>query len=217
MPFDPDKPYVEPPVFTDDQIAALEKAGEVRLLGDHRRRVDTLARFWISDLGARLSARPGDFRKYLDKMATPLGKALKALKAQRLNEGDATELERHLLHWILEEDPGVLGDLGTLEGHIELVLEKVAGLKRRLPGDPGKARPYEDERRLMELVDIFEAAGGIARVYNDTKDRISDTAFRRFAQEFYRLLPADDKRNRGGLDKVLLDVLQERSRSRRSP
>jgi hypothetical protein len=201
--------------FTDDQISELEKAGGVTFSEGQRRSLQTLAHFWHSDLRQRRSHRPGAFRKRLDKMSNALTQALKAI---RLNVLSATELDRHLLHWVMEAPiQGAFGFLGALESQIEEALKTVAALKDCLPKDPGKPRPYDDERRLKSLADIFEDAGGAARVYIDShKGKIVDTPFRRFAQEFYRLLPAGGKRKPSGLDEALRAVLTERRRPQTS-
>jgi hypothetical protein len=138
-----------------------------------------------------------------------------ALKAIGLNDWSATELDRHLLHWVMEAPIERASDvLGALESQIEVALKTVAALKDCLPDDPGKPRPYEDERRLSSLALIFEEAEGVASVYNDSHaGKIADTPFRRFAQEFYRILPADGKRKPGGLDNALRDVLIARRRA----
>jgi hypothetical protein len=203
--------------LTDDQISELERAGGVTFSENQRRSLQTLADSWLSDLCRRLSARPGAFRKRLDEIPDALTQALNAI---RLNAESATELDRHLLHWILEQ--GADGALGALESKVDVALEMalktVAALKDRLPKDPGKPRPYDDERRLKSLADMFEDAGGAASVYSDGHEgKIADTPFRRFAQAFYRLLPAHKKRTPGGLDDALRAVLTERRRSQTSP
>jgi hypothetical protein len=162
----------------------MEKAGGVTFSESQRRFLHTLADFWLGDLRQRRSARPGAFRKRLDEMTNAFTHALAAI---RLNDLDATELDRHLLHWLLEApNREALGALGALESQLEVALKTVADLKACLPQDPGKPRPYGDERRLNSLADIFEATGGVASVYSDSEGRIANTPFRRFAQEFYR-------------------------------
>jgi hypothetical protein len=198
--------------FTDDQISQLEKAGGVSFSETQRRSLDTLADFWLSSLRRRLSARPGDFCTRLDEMTRALTQALNAIS---LNEESSTELEHHLLHWILEgpirEASGVLG---ATESQIEAALRTVAALKDVLPKDWGKSRPYGDERLLVSLADIFEDAEGRASIYFDSHSgKIADNPFRRFAQNFYGFLPTENKRKPGGLDAALRKVVKARRRA----
>jgi hypothetical protein len=43
--------------------------------------------------------------------------------------------------------------------------ERLAALEQYLPDDPGRQRPFNDERRIIFLADVFEDAGGKAVVY----------------------------------------------------
>ena len=66
--------------------------------------------------------------------------------------------------------------------------ERLAALEQYLPDDPGRQRPFNDERRIIFLADVFEDAGGKAVVYAGgyhDAESTADTAFRRFAQQFY--------------------------------
>jgi hypothetical protein len=96
--------------------------------------------------------------------------------------------------------------LAALENQLQSVRQTVVGLIQCLPKDPGRQRPFDDERRIIFLADIFEQAGGKPSVYSNPyvdSENVVDTPFRRFAQQFYSILQADDKREPGGLDQAL--------------
>jgi hypothetical protein len=199
--------------FTDIQIAELETAGQVKFSEKQRSDLVTLAQFWIGDLRLRRTARPKQFRGRLIKMAKVFSNAEQAC---RLNEIGGS-LEYHLLHWAMEAPAQGAAmfpaNLAALERQIQIVRETVIGLLQCLPPDPGRQRPFDDERRFMYLADVFEKAGGKAVAYASSYSETSsmaDTAFRRFAQRFYSLLPAEDKRDPGGLDDALRDALATR-------
>ncbi len=116
----------------------------------------------------------------------------------------------HLVHWAMETPvknaDGFPVTLTALDQQLATVRELVLALIQCLPPDPGRPRPFNDERRLFLLADIFEEAGGKAAVYSSVyveKGGVADTPFRRFAQYFYSLLPDEDKRDCGGLDEAL--------------
>jgi hypothetical protein len=199
--------------LSDLQYENLEIAGGVKLSEHLRARLLTLAIFWIDDLRLRRTARPKQFRDRLDKMIEALSQAEGAC---RLND-NVGSLERHLLHWAMEAPvPGAAmfpANVGALELQIQTVLQTAVALRQCLPRDPGRQRPFEDERRIIFLADIFEEAGGKAVAYASEYAKtgsMADTSFRRFAHQFYSLLPADDKRDPGGLDDALRDALATR-------
>jgi hypothetical protein len=205
--------------LTKDQVLELEKEGQIKLSEKCRTDLVTLGRFWIEDLLLRRSARPKQFYAILDKLEEVL---VKAQLACQLNERPGS-LERHLLHWAMAAPvPGALAfptNVAALERQIEIVLETVSALKQCLPEDPGRQRPFDDERRIIYLADVFERAGGKAVAYASGYAKtgsMADTPFRRFAHKFYWLLPAEDKRDRGGLDDALRDALSTRRAQRRS-
>jgi hypothetical protein len=194
--------------FTDSQFEELEKAGGVKLSEQQRANLLTLALFWISDLRLRRSARPKQFRECLEKMEEVFASAEEVC---RWDHG----LEYHLVHWAMETSvrgaerfPAVLA---SLENDLQTVRQTVVGLIQCLPPDPGRQRPFDDERRITFLINIFENSGGKATAYltehhkakNKPGTMMADTPFRRFAQQFYSLLPAADKRDPGGLDEAL--------------
>ena len=109
--------------------------------------------------------------------------------------------------------------LAALENQLQALRATIVALKLALPFDPGRQRPFGDERRLIRLADIFEAAGGKATAYLTAyaeAGSMADTDFRRFAQLFYSLFPDQiDKRDPGGLDDALRRTVTAR-RIRRS-
>ena len=192
--------------LSDVQYENLEIAGGVKLSEHLRASLLTLAIFWIDDLRLRRTARPKQFRDRLDKMIEALSQAEGAC---RLND-TVGSLERHLLHWAMEAPvPGAAtfpANVGALELQIQTVLQTAVALRQCLPRDPGRQRPFEDERRIIFLADIFEEAGGKAAAYLSAHvetGSMADTPFRNFAQQFYSLLLAEDKRDPGGLDEAL--------------
>jgi hypothetical protein len=187
--------------FTEVQYEQLEKAGGVKLADQQRANLLTLALFWIDDLRLRRTARPRQFRECLVKMENAF---VRAEESCRWDHGVAY----HLVHWAMEakvkDAVGFPVALAALEHQLQTVRETVGGLIRCLPRDPGRQRPFDDERRIIFLADIFEQAGGKASAYLSAHvERMADTPFRNFAQQFYSLLPAEDKRDPGGLDDAL--------------
>ena len=134
--------------FTDAQIAQLEKAGQVKFAEKQRSDLVTLALFWIGDLRLRRTARPKQFRERLEKMLEALSKAEQAC---RLNESG----ESHLLHWAMETSvPGAAMfpfKLAAFERDIQDLCKTIVGLLQCLPPDPGRQRPFDDQRRRGHL------------------------------------------------------------------
>jgi hypothetical protein len=189
--------------LSDVQYETLEVAGGVKFSEQLRASLLTLAIFWIDDLRLRRTARPKQFRECLERMETAF---LRAEEACRWDHGMAY----HLVHWAMEAPvknaEGFPVSLAALENQLQSVRETVVGLIQSLPEDPGRQRPFDDQRRIIFLADIFEQAGGKASVYSNQyveSGNVADTPFRRFAQQFYSVLPADDKRDPGGLDQAL--------------
>jgi hypothetical protein len=198
--------------FTHCQFEELEKAGDVKLSEQDRVKLLTLAISWIDDLRLRRSARPKQFRECLEKMEKAFVRAEKVCRWDQ---------EYHLVHWAMETSvkgaDGFPIALAALEHQLQTVRETVVGLIQCLPPDPGRQRPFNDERRIVFLADIFEEAGGKAVAYAGgyyENGSMADTPFRRFAQQFYAFLPADDKRDAGGLDDALRDALAVRRAQR---
>jgi hypothetical protein len=203
----------------DAEFEQLEKAGNVKLSDQQRANLITLGDFWINDLRIRRTARPKQFAECLDKMISAFSGAEEAC---RLDE-KVGSLERHLLHWAMEasvnDANSLLNMLATLEKKLKTASESLVALKSSLPLDPGRQRPFDDERRIIFLADIFEAAGGKATAYlsdHSQTGSMADTPFRRFARRFHAMLAADDKRDPGGLDKALLSALKGRRKQRRT-
>jgi hypothetical protein len=202
--------------FSEVEYTELENAGGFSLSSELRSRLLNLAVFWIEDLRIRLSPRPKAFRECLEKIIDTLSDAE---EASRWDD----PVRRHLLHWAMATDvegaEALPGRLYGLEDNLKSAREFFTALIQKLPPDPGRQRPFNDERRIIALADVFEAAGGKPIVYASgyyEEGSMADTPFRRFAQLFYFLLPADDKRDRGGLDDALRDALAVR-REMRSP
>ncbi len=200
--------------FSDVQYEQLEKAGGVKLADQQRTSLLTLAVFWIDDLRLRRTARPKQFRECLEKMEKAFTRAEEACQWDH-------GLEYHLVHWAMEapvKDADVFPvALAALERQLQIVRGTVLALIQCLPRDPGRQRPFDDERRIIFLADVFENAGGKAVAYAGgyyEEGSMADTPFRRFAQQFYSLLPAEDKRDPGGLDDALRDALAVRRAQR---
>jgi hypothetical protein len=199
--------------FTDSQFEQLEDAGDVKLSEKERSNLLTLAVVWIDDLRLRRTARPKQFRECLEKMEKTF---VRAEEACRWDQG----LEYHLVHWAMEtsvkDANGFPVALAALEHQLQTVRETVVALIQCLPADPGRQRPFDDERRIIYLADIFEEAGGRATAYLSAHveaGSMAETPFRNFAQQFYSVLPAEDKRDPGGLDEALrLAVIARRAK-----
>lgn len=189
--------------ITEAQFAQLEEAGQIALSQKLRTNLTTLAEFWIGDLRIRLSPRPKQFRECLNTMESAF------IQAEESCQWDHHP-QYHLVHWAMETSvagaDGFPVALAGLEQHLKAMREMVLALRECLPPDPGRQRPFNDKRRLFYLADIFEEAGGKATAYlseYEAKGGMADTPFRKFAQHFYSLLPAGDKRDAGGLDEAL--------------
>jgi hypothetical protein len=206
--------------FTDAQFSDLEREGRIKFSEKQKADLLTLTDFWIGDLRLRRTAWPEEFRRCFEKMERAFQKAAEAC---RLNE-EVGSLERHLLHWAMETPiknaSAFPVTLAALEQQLQTVREGIVALKQCLPPDPGRQRPFDDERRIIFLAEIFEAAGGKAAAYQTAyaeTGSMADTPFRRFAQLFYSLLPSDvDKRDSGGLDEALRQGVMAR-RSKQAP
>jgi hypothetical protein len=201
--------------FTDTQFDDLEQAGGILVSREQRTNLLTLADFWINDLRLRRTARPKQFRECLGQMEEAFTRAEQACQWDR-------GLKYHLVHWAMEipiqNAEGFPVMLAGLEQQLKTTIEIVVALKQSLPPDPGRQRPFDDERRMIYLADIYEAAGGKATVYTSSyaqTGNIADTAFRRFARLFYSFLPGvEDKRDPGGFDEALRLALMARRAQR---
>lgn len=110
-------------------------------------------------------------------------------------------------------------ELAGLEQTLRTMQERLTELEQCLPNDSGRQRPFNDERRIIILADVFEDAGGKAVVYGGgyyNAESTADTPFRRFARQFYAFLPATRKRAPGGLDDALRGALATRRTKRAS-
>lgn len=202
--------------LTAEQFAALEMAGNVKFSEKQQTQLDTLAEFWINDLRARSSARPKQFRESFKKMTKAF---VEAERACQWDQG----VKYHIVHWAMEtpvkDARSFPIELAALEQNLRTMRERLAALEQCLPDDPGRQRPFNDERRIIFLAEVFEDVGGKAVVYAGgyyNAESTADTAFRRFAQQFYAFLPAADKREPGGLDDALRDALATRRAKRAS-
>ena len=212
--------------FSDDQMRQLEAAGLVSFSAEQWRDLTSLALNWLSELALRKSARPKEFRDRLNKISKSLRAAQGASRlngteqgALRLGTTDASELDRHLLHWIKGSPEGgqhFVSELEALDYQIERMIAVIDRLKQFLPPDLGRARPYADERLIVNLADIYEKAGGKVSAYrlSSGSSGFADTPFRRFAQLFYSMLPTKDKRLPNGFDEALADAIAARSLAR---
>lgn len=196
--------------LTDAEFAALEKAGNITLHAKHRSDLLTLAARWIFHDQTLQSARPKQFRNRLNQISDALEKAR---EVSDINTSNAPALDRHLLNWAISI-PGASSfytELLELEQQIKAIEKTVATLQNAIPPDHGKMRPHNDARMILHLANIYEAAGGKARVYPSTyeKDGWADTLFRRFAHNFYSQLPLSRRRAPSGLVNALRDALSQ--------
>jgi hypothetical protein len=137
------------------------------------------------------------------------------LQAEKACDWDR-QPEYHLVHWAMDtpvKDANLFPvALAALQLQLKTMRETVLALKECLPADPGRQRPFDDERRIIFLADIFEEAGGKAVAYASEYEEgsMANTPFRKFSRHYYSLLPAEDKRDPGGLDDALRDALATR-------
>jgi len=200
--------------ISDETFAKLEHAGQVSLSGEVRQQLVDLGHFWQSQLLALQSPRPKQFRKRLELIGQTLEQARAALD---LNREGTTQWEYHLFNWA--PNTGVEGAKDFFENVDELLkrmramIDLVSRLDRALPKDEGRRRPYDDERLLRILADLYEQIGGKAVAYRSEHSDDGGTAktlFRAFAQAFYALLPVKSKRTKAGLDEALRTALRAR-------
>jgi hypothetical protein len=188
--------------ISEAQFVQLEEAGQIKLGDEQRGKLQALANFWITDLAARRSPRPKVFRNCLDDVINA------SLQLERVCQWDEHPLY-HLIHWAMETKvdgaPVFPRILASAEQGARRAREMAQALKKCLPSDPGRQRPFDDDRRIRYLSEIYEQAGGKATAYlsSYTEKGMADTPFRNFAQSFYSMLPAEDKRDPGGLDDAL--------------
>jgi hypothetical protein len=211
-------PLVErPPEYfelTTAQYRDLEKAGDITLSSEQREKLLSLAYLWIEDLRFRLSPRPKAFRDWLQRVIDAFSNAEDACRRDDL-------LKRHILYWAMatdvEDAEVVVRELHGLEEGLKRTRDLFAAVKEKLPNDPGGKRPFDDERYVITLADVFEAAGGKPVVYAGgyyEQGSMANTPFRRFAQLFYFFLRAREKRDPGGLDDAIRDALAVRRENR---
>lgn len=197
--------------ISETQFIQLEEAGQIKLGEEQRAQLQILANFWIEDLATRRTPRPKVFRSCLDEVIDA------SLQLEQICKWDEHPMY-HLIHWAMETQvDGALGFAGILasaEQEARRAREMAQALKKCLRPDPGRQRPFDDDRRICSLSEIYEQAGGKATAYSSshTKSGIADTPFRSFTQCFYSMLPAEDKRDPGGLDEALRLALIGRSR-----
>jgi hypothetical protein len=201
--------------FNADDLSKLESSGGVVLSPTVRRNLEALAEAWCLDELIRESARPKAFSALLNKTIRSLRLVAQAAD---LNPENTSETQLQLLNWIINssvEGASVLNDqLQDLIEQITVITKTLDRLKQSLPPDSGRARRRDDERRIKQLADIFESAGGKARVYasEHAKGGIADTPFRKFASIFYNSIPIARRRAPSGFDDALREALASRRR-----
>jgi hypothetical protein len=166
--------------ISEAQFVQLEEAGQIKLGGEQRKKLQTLANFWITDLAGRRTPRPKVFRNCLDDIINA------SLQLERVCQWDEHPMY-HLIHWAMETNvngaqafPGILA---SAEQEARRAREMALALKKCLPPDPGRQRPFDDDRRIRHLSEIYEQAGGRATAYLSvyTETGMADTPFRSFA------------------------------------
>lgn len=211
-------PLVErPPEYfelTTAQYRDLEKAGGITLSSEQREKLLSLPYLWIENLRFRLSPRPKAFRDWLQRVINAFSSAEEACNRD-------SELRMHILYWAMATDIAdaevVITRLHKLEDDLKRTRNVFAAVMEKLPHDPGGKRPFDDERHIIHLADIFESAGGKPVVYAAgyyEQESMADTPFRRFSHLFYSFLRAAEKRDAGGLDDAMRDALAVRRENR---
>lgn len=197
--------------LSKDDFRKLETEGGVSFNSAGRKAVQNIAQAWVDhDLILRVP-RPGEFRRHLSKAGRHIEQAHALLNLTRKN---ASAFDRQLLMWILNR--GGLPDefffrVGELQSTAALITRLEADLL-----DEGAKRPFDDQRYIIWLADVFERAGGRPRAYRSAHSECgyADTPFRRFVQAFYRLLPLKSERSSNGLDEAIKKAMQRRRRQR---
>jgi hypothetical protein len=200
--------------ISDANFAALERAGEITLSAELRKRLNDIAPSWAVQLTGLQSPRPKQFRNRLGLIKDTLVEAYEALD---LNRAGASIWERHFFNWArnaeVEGATSFFEDTDELLTRMRRMIDLVASLEQALPEDAGRKRPFDDEHYFIALADLFERAGGAAVAYwseHKNPSGMADTPFRRFVQAFYKMLPVPWKRRPGGLDNALRDALESR-------
>ena len=194
----------------------LEKLGKIKLSAQLRVQLGDLAHFWAGSLSTFASPRPKQFRERLRLIAKTLSAAQATLD---LNRAGTSAWEYHLYNWA--RNSGVDGsetyfeDTAELLARMKAMIELMQRLEAELPNDRGQRRAFGDEQLLLRLASIFECAGGTTAFYwtEHPDSGMADTAFRKFAQAFYQMLPVQQKRTPAGLDGALRAALRSRRSS----
>jgi hypothetical protein len=199
----------------DDQFAALEAAGRIVLNREARRALNNVARAWAHHDRVLHSPRPAEFRGRLKSMRASVEGAYAETDLIRT---DATMLDQHLYHWLLDQDPAGTNVFLRQLGELPAVIEFLRRVEESLPSvNCGTARPMEEGRFIRYLADQFEKSGGRASGYATAHNPIfgyAATPFRAFVHQFYALLPLRSKRRRSGLDAAICRALKGRPRKK---
>jgi hypothetical protein len=195
--------------LSDADFTELERAGGIKLSPELRERLQATGEFWTLQLAIVRSPRPKQVRESLKRIVKKLRQAHEALD---LNRPEAPEWDGQLLYWLqtvsAEGEEPFFEDSSELLKRMERMIQRFERLVAALPKDAGRRRPYDDQRFLSDMTDIFGCAGGKPVAYwSEYSEGMADTAFRRFVHAFYRLLPIEPKRTAAGLDEALRDAL----------
>jgi hypothetical protein len=90
-----------------------------------------------------------------------------AHEALDLNRPEAPEWDGQLLYWLqtvsAEADEPFFEESSELLKRTERMIQRFEGLVAALPKDAGRRRPYNDQRFLSDMADIFGSAS--VRIY----------------------------------------------------
>jgi hypothetical protein len=119
--------------ISDANFAALERAGEITLSAELRKRLNDIAPSWAVQLTGLQSPRPKQFRNRLGLIKDTLVKAYEALD---LNRAGASIWERHLFNWAgnakVEGATSFFEDTDELLTRMRRMIDLVASLEQAM-------------------------------------------------------------------------------------
>ncbi len=196
--------------------SVLEGCGKISLTTEAHRILGDIAESWVAHDRVLNSPRPWDFKSRLTEIINALKAAREAVD---INRCGASQMERHLINWLanlkIAGEAPYFEYSQSLESSMLLMLDFFEAAITALPMDTGAPRHKDEERYLILLADLFEAAGGRAVAYpsKHAAEGYADTPFRQFVHHYYNLLPLKSRRTRSGLDEALRRALRFRRRA----
>jgi hypothetical protein len=146
--------------LSQSDLDRLEATVGLTFNPDVRRALRNIAATWIAHDRLLQSPRPRDFRRRLRQMQTALQRVVTTLD---LHGSDAPILDHHLLNWLINAPFDAARDMqqaaGSLITEAQQLIDAIHRVQRELPPDPGRARPMDEDRFIINLAEQFDASG----------------------------------------------------------